>query len=390
MRYTVDERHERIVELVREHGSLRVADLAHHLGISLVTARRDVETLASGGRLDRVRGAVHWPGTPAPRGQTPQPIPDLRPSTAPEPEAPVIGMVVPQSQHYFGEIIRGARETVAAVGGRLILGYSGYRPEQDSAQVDRMLESGVHGLLLTPSWPTGTGGAGDTGGADAKSGELTLPAVLVERRGEVGTRVAGLDHVCTDHAAGAGVAVRHLVEIGHRKIALIAGESPTAVQVRRGYEAALRAFGVSGPPVEPLALQGGEVDTERIDTVAERLAALVESGEVTAALVLSDIDAILLLQSLRSRAPHLRVPEDLALVAYDDDVAALSDLPLTAVAPPKYEVGATAAELLLQRVREGAAGTQGGARRHVDLLPELRVRASCGEATENSSDQTDR
>ncbi|MEU9996179.1 substrate-binding domain-containing protein [Streptomyces sp. NPDC050848] len=401
MRYTVDERHERIVELVREHGSLRLADLAHHLGISAVTARRDVETLAASGRLDRVRGAVHWPGTPAPQGRPPQPIPETRGPAAPEPEAPVIGMVVPQSQHYFGEIIRGAREAVAAAGGRLILGYSGYRPDQDAAQVDRMLEAGVHGLLLTPSWPSGTGGAGDAGDTGDASGagaagstedaggtgattgadaDFAVPAVLVERRGEVGTRVAGLDHVCTDHAGGAGLAVRHLVDLGHRKIVLIAGESPTAVQVRRGYETALRTCGVSGPPIEPIALYGGDIDTARLDAAAEQLAALVEKDGVTAALVLSDIDAILLLQSLRARAARIGVPEDLALVAYDDDVAALSDLPLTAVAPPKYEIGATAAELLLQRVRERAAGTTAGARRHVDLLPELRVRASCGAA----------
>ncbi|MFD9036067.1 substrate-binding domain-containing protein [Streptomyces sp. NPDC059567] len=373
MRYTVDERHERIVELVREHGSLRVADLAHHLGISAVTARRDVEALAASGRLDRVRGAVHWPGTPAPQGRPPQPIPEM-PPTAAEPEAPLIGMVVPQSKHYSGEIIRGAREAVAAAGGRLVLGYSGYRPEQDAPQVERMLESGVHGLLLTPSWASGTGGSESTGA------DFAVPAVLVERRGEVGTRVAGLDHVCTDHAGGAGLAVRHLIELGHRKIALVAGESPTAVQVRIGYEAALRAFGVSGPPVEPIALYGGDIDMARIDAAAEQLAALAAERKVSAAVVLSDTDAILLLQSLRSRAPRLRVPEDLALVAYDDDVAALSDLPLTAVAPPKYEVGATAAELLLQRVRERATGAAPGARRHLDLLPELRVRASCGES----------
>ncbi|MEU9860606.1 substrate-binding domain-containing protein [Streptomyces sp. NPDC047971] len=374
MRYTVDERHERIVELVREYGSLRVADLAEHLGISTVTARRDVEALASEGRLDRVRGAVHWPGTPAPQGRTRHPLPEPRPvERAPEPRDVVIGMVVPQSRHYFGEIIRGAREAVTAAGGRLVLGYSNYQPDHDAAQVRRMLEAGVHGLLLTPSWPSGTGGSGD-------EGDIPVPAVLLERRGEVGSRAAALDRVCTDHAGGAGLAVRHLVDLGHERIALVAGDSPTTVQMRAGYEDALRVFGVTAPAVEPIVLEPGDRAPDSIDAAARRLTELVAEGEVTAAIVLSDTDAILLLQSLRGLGERIRVPEDLALVAYDDDVAALSDLPLTAVAPPKFEVGETAATLLLRRVRERAAGAAGGARQHLDLLPELRVRASCGES----------
>ncbi|MFJ3583014.1 substrate-binding domain-containing protein [Streptomyces sp. NPDC090127] len=376
MRYTVDERHERIVELVREYGSLRVADLAEHLGISSVTARRDVEALASEGRLDRVRGAVHWPGTPAPQGRPRQSLLEARlTERTPEPQDVVVGMVVPQSRHYFGEIIRGVREAVTAAGARLVLGYSNYQLDQDAAQVRRMLEAGVHGLLLTPSWASGTGGA-------ESEGDFAVPTVLLERRGEAGTGAAGLDRVCTDHAGGAGLAVRHLLGLGHERIALVAGDSPTTVQMRAGYEAALRTFGLSAPAVEPIVLESGDRAPAGIDAAAERLSALVAKGEITAAIVLSDTDAILLLQSLRSLGERIRVPEDLALVAYDDDVAALSDLPLTAVAPPKFEVGRAAAELLLQRVRERAAGAAPAARRHVDLLPELRVRASCGESAQ--------
>lgn len=64
MRLHVDQRHERVLALVRERGSLRVADLANELGVSAVTLRRDVETLAAQGRVQRLHGAVVWPGTP--------------------------------------------------------------------------------------------------------------------------------------------------------------------------------------------------------------------------------------------------------------------------------------------------------------------------------------
>ncbi|HET6860509.1 MAG TPA: substrate-binding domain-containing protein, partial [Streptomyces sp.] len=71
----------------------------------------------------------------------------------------------------------------------------------------------------------------------------------------------------------------------------------------------------------------------------------------------------------------MRVPQDCSVVAYDDVVAALGSTPLTAVAPPKAEVGRVAAELLLRRLMEPPEPGTGGARR-VELLPELMVRGS--------------
>ncbi|MGW7355316.1 substrate-binding domain-containing protein [Streptomyces sp. NPDC054802] len=80
---------------------------------------------------------------------------------------------------------------------------------------------------------------------------------------------------------------------------------------------------------------------------------------------------------LRSTPGSLKVrravPGDLAVVSYDDEVAGLGDLPLSAVAPSKHEVGVSAVELLAARVAEPDRP-----RRQVSILPELRVRASSG------------
>ncbi|RST10648.1 DeoR family transcriptional regulator, partial [Streptomyces sp. WAC05374] len=62
MRESAVVRHDRLLALVRERGTARVSDLAAQLGVSPVTARRDVEALASRGLLDRVHGQVSWPG----------------------------------------------------------------------------------------------------------------------------------------------------------------------------------------------------------------------------------------------------------------------------------------------------------------------------------------
>ncbi|GAB4050697.1 substrate-binding domain-containing protein [Catellatospora paridis] len=358
MRYTVEERHERILELVRAAGTLRVTELAEQLDISTVTLRRDVEQLAVQGRLERVRGSVSWPHAETPEGRGHL--------IAPAAAGAVIGLVVPQATHYFADVIRGAQDATAAAGGRLVLAVTNYQPSQDAAQAERLVAAGVDGLLLVPSWITGE----DSGSADWL--ELGVPAALVERRGTPGTIAAELDRVCSDHAAGAGLALRHLASLGHRQIALVSGISATQVQVRRGYEAALSALGLSAP-MPPVELYAGDVVPERIEAVADTLAAAVGERRISAALVVGDVDALLIVQSLRARG--VRVPEDLALVAYDDDVAALSDLPLTAIAPPKHAVGEAAVRLLLQRL---SAEGKGIPRYHLDLLPELRLRVSCG------------
>lgn len=90
----------------------------------------------------------------------------------------------------------------------------------------------------------------------------------------------------------------------------------------------------------------------------------------------SDEDAIVLVPRLQARG--VRVPEDLALIAYDDQVATLADVPLTAVAPPKRSVGELATGILLRRIAERTGRLTPGPRQHLDLLPELRIRASCG------------
>ncbi len=358
------------------YGPLRDAELAHHLGISTDTARRDVEALSVAGRLNRTRGAVSLPGA-AVTGVPAIRVLSEEPADGTDAGGLTVGLVVPHASHYFGEVIRGVREAVDASGSRLVLGITGYVPGQDEVQARRLLDTGADGLLLAPGWMY------DGTEENAPCLHRGSPTALLDRGAAAGPQPAEFDGVCTDHAAGAGLAVRHLAGLGHTGIALLAGTSATGVQVRAGYETALRSTGRTFPPAAMIDLPGSGADAAGMKDAAAQLAKAVDQGTVSAALVVGDTDAILLLQALASVAPGLRVPQDLALVAYDDEVAALSDLPLTTVAPPKYEVGQEAVRLLEQRVREQrGTGRATGARRHLALLPELRVRRSCGAAEE--------
>lgn len=364
MRLHVGQRHERVLALVRERGSLRVTDLAGELGVSTVTLRRDVETLATQGRLRRVHGSVVWPaaGTgPAP-GTAPTPAPA---AAARDAEGVVAGMVVPTLDHPFGEIVQGARDALEARGGRLVLGLSGH-PGGDAEQAGGLVAAGAQGLLLTP---------GPGPGDDDLTAGTGVPLVLVERQAPPGSPAADLDHVRSDAAHGAAMAVRHLASLGHHSVALVLREAAHADRLRAGYAAAVEALGLTPAPGSPYCAPARLPEAERIGQTADHLRALAEEHGVRAVLLDGDEFAVVLVPRLR--ALGVLVPEDLAIVVHGDEVASLADPPLTAVAPPKRAVGEAAVALLLERIAERRSGDS-GPRRHVGLLPALRVRASCG------------
>ncbi|MDJ0379950.1 substrate-binding domain-containing protein [Streptomyces sp. G-G2] len=390
MRPHVDQRQAQVLALVRARGSVRVSDVAQELGVSPVTLRRDIEAMAARGEIQRMHGAISRVEPTAAEGRGP----GRAGGTSARAEAAasgadragpgaaaglVVGMVVPTTEYYYADVVRGARDVVEARGARLTVGLTRYLPGEDRTQADRLLSTGADGLLLTPNWDAGSPGPGE----GAWTAELAVPTVLVERWAPPGHPAAALDRVVSDHAHGAARAVQHLVELGHRRIALACQETPTSPRLRAGYEAAVAALGLAPAPAWP---QTGPGTTpvaalsvaDRFARTLEYLCAAVTSGGVTAALIHSDTDAIMLIPRLQARG--VRVPEDLAVITYDDEVAGLADVPLSAVAPAKREVGARAAELLLERLAGGggtAYGPHGGGspRQHLELLPRLTIRS---------------
>ncbi|MFJ9077375.1 substrate-binding domain-containing protein [Streptomyces sp. NPDC102278] len=352
MRAHVDQRQAQVRALVRARGSVRVTDLARELGISPVTLRRDIEAMAARGEIHRMHGMIsRVEQSPAPTGRREGLREGRREGLAAAGgEGWVVGMVVPTTEYYYADVVRGAREVVEARGARLTVGLTRYLPGEDRTQADRLLSTGADGLLLTPNWDTGSAGPGE----GAWTAELPVPTVLVERWAPPGHPAAALDRVVSDHAHGAARAVRHLVDSGHRRIALACQETPTTARLRAGYEAAVSALGLEPAPPWPPAASDPLSVADRFARALDYLYEAVTTRGVTAALIHSDTDAIMLIPRLQARG--VRVPEDLAVITYDDEVAGLADVPLTAVAPAKREVGARAAGLLLDRLAFGAAG----------------------------------
>ncbi|MFI1963144.1 substrate-binding domain-containing protein [Streptomyces pathocidini] len=362
MRESVEERHKRILRIVRERESVRVAELAAELEISVETVRRDVTALADIGRVRRLHGSVTWPAAPLNARDARL----ARQAPAPPTSGLLLGMVVPTSNYFYRSIIQGARDAAAAAGARLLVGITEYYRGRDATQIRNMIEAGVDGLLLTPSWSV----HGPTETDAAQLAELKTPAVLVERRIPLGLPGANLDRASSDHSGGASMAVRHLAGLGHRRIALLARNTHTWPHIRRGYQATV---GTLGLPDDDISSTSGSPDefNDEFENHTERLMELMDTGEVRAAIVHTDSDAANLLQWLLAQG--VRVPEDFALVCYNDELAALTATPMTSVSPANHALGETAVKLLLRRVEE-----PGVEHSTVEWLPRLLIRKSCG------------
>lgn len=322
-------------------------ELSAGSGMSVSTVRRAVDDLVAEGLVVRRQGAGTF--VLAPDGQGGR----RAASRA------LVGVLVPDTTFYYPRVLQGIEEGLSAAGARLLLACSGYDQGREAKDMQSMLDAGVDGLLLVPTLAGPEPADRHLRRLDA----LPVPTVLVERRG--GSLGDTNEYVCTNHEAGAHDAVRHLAALGHRAIGLTLREdSPTTEPVSRGFHQAVVELGCTTTEFRAKR-------EEWSPAAADRCLAGLRAAGATAAVCFGDRQATLLVSA--ARRAGLSVPGDLALVAYDDEIADLADVPLTAVAPPKHLLGRTAAELLLRRLEQPEL-----ARHQILLRPGITVRASCG------------
>jgi LacI family transcriptional regulator len=269
-----------------------------------------------------------------------------------------VGVVVLDvSNPFFTEMFRGAESRLQAEGYVLMLASTDDSIERETSFVRAMEEHRVEGVLITPV------------GADLERLEglktRGVPTVLLDRK-------ATADEFCSvtvDDVRGGELAARHLFELGHRDVAFVNG--PTTIRQcrdrRQGVRKAVRSVTktmkvqVNELPVGALTVRHGEDVVERILEMKPR---------PTAVMCANDLLALGVLRGLAARG--VRVPEDLAVVGYDDLIfGSMLSPALTSVRQPAFELGVAAAQLLLDEVRN-----PDHRHREVRFEPELVVRAS--------------
>ena len=270
-----------------------------------------------------------------------------------------VGLVVLDSANpFFAEVARGAEERAAEHGVTVLLGSSGQDAARENAYLDLFREQRVNGVLLTPL-------ALDDARAEILE-TAGVPIVLVD------AEVDGeLPSVAVDDVEGGYLAVQHLLQQGRRRI-LFAGGPASVRQVADRLEGARRALAeVPDATLEVSSTDELTVLAGRL--VGEELARRDAEDRPDGVFCANDLLAVGVLQGAAILG-KLRVPEDLALIGYDDiDFAQSTVVPLSSIRQPAREIGAAAVDALFATLGDPDAAPQ-----RIRFRPELIVRASTG------------
>lgn len=257
---------------------------------------------------------------------------------------------------FFTEVARGAETRATEEGLSVLVANSDQQPRRELTHLELFAEQRMLGALVTP--------VEDDTAALHRMVERGLPVVLVDRR----SRDDRLASVSVDDVEGGRLAAAHLIERGRTRLAFVGG--PVALrQVSDRLEGAQQAVADSGATLEFIGTTALTVEQGR--EVGARLAARPERDRPTAVFAANDQVAVGLLQSL-VMSGRVAVPEDIALIGYDDtDFCESTVVPLSSVRQPAQLIGSTAVELLLDRRGPNTARC-----RQVVFTPELAIRRS--------------
>ncbi len=328
-----------------------IKDVALRAGVSVTTVSHvvnDTRHVSAKGR-ERVEEAIRELGY----------VPNAMARSLKSNTTSTLGMLIPNSSNpYFAEIVRIVEDRCFGAGYTLVLCNTDDEPRRQSVYLQVLAERRIDGLIVVST------GAGDDDSLVTQLHGLRIPTVLVDR--EIADPACDL--VETAHMQGGLLAVRHLLSLGHKRIACIGGPVGVMPSEQRieGWRIALAEAGAT-PSTDALLWRGGFTSQGGY----EAMHAILRTEQAPSAVfVCNDLMAIGALRAAHESGVH--VPDDLSIVGFDDiELSAYTSPPLTTVAQPKERIGALAVDMLLERV----GGKRRDARKVV-LQPELRVRAS--------------
>ncbi len=270
----------------------------------------------------------------------------------------ILGLILSDlGNPFFAAVVSGVEAVAYAAGYSLLLCSSDEDPLREESYVHVLLAEMVDGVIISPVDENST-----TCQALIDRG---VPVVAMDRR----LRHLDVDTVVVDNVRAAYQAVKHLIGLGHQRIALIGGPAKVTTG-RERQEGYLQALADSGLPIDGDLIRAGDF---KQDGGYQQARALLEMcNPPTAVFVANNMMTLGALNAIHEK--QLDVPKDIAVVGFDDMPWAQSLMPpLTAVAQPAYDLGSCAASMLLARISDKDRPV-----REIKLDTRLVIRASCG------------
>lgn len=277
-------------------------------------------------------------------------------------ETKTIGLIISDIQNqYFIDVIKAISDECIRNGYMVFLADSNDDAKRELEIAQSFCERCVDGVILSP-----------TTNSERYVGqyfrERDIPIVYIDRMLDLNG-----DWVGSENERSMQMLTEHLIGLGHKRIAFAAGLRciSTTEERLRGYENALKANGI--PYDEALVIEGESrsIPAEKhTREMIERMAGMDHCP--TAIIAANNLMVLGVMKALIDL--EIRVPEDMAVAAFDDcEWAALFRPRLTTVVQPCRDIGQKAAELLLERIRN-----KGGTPQRIYFQPQLVVRESCG------------
>jgi LacI family transcriptional regulator len=331
------------------HRRVTLKDIARDAGVSVTTASRALHGVTGGARApsadtaERVRAAAARLGYS--RDQLASGLRTRR--------SRLLGMLVPRlSDYVLATIYEGVEEAARHAGYRTVVANTYDDPDEQRARAEVMLDHRVEGLII--------GDASERGDLLDDLERRGVPFVLVSRRTGAHPAVTG------DDVVGGRLVAEHLLDRGHVRVAVLAGE-PYASTGSDRTRAFLERWSAAGPAVPADRVVHGPFDAAGGRQAMQRV--LDTPGPLpTAVFAVNDFAAIGAMGALRDAG--LRVGRDVAIVGYNDvSLAAELPIPLSSVATPNLEMGRRGVELLVEILDGERPGS-------IRLPPQLRIRTS--------------
>lgn len=331
--------------------TVTIRDVARAAGASVATVSATINNsdYVSKGMRKRIRQAIrrlHYRPNDLARGLRLQ-------------RTRTIAIVVPDlSNHFYIDLVRGVKDYAGSANYTLLVGDSREKWEEERAYLDLFHRRRVDGIIRVPSLEGGKARAGRVLGG--------IPVVYADRLRTSGNHVVG--EVGVDNVAAAEEAVRYLLSLGHRRIAIISGprEDRNSADRLEGYRRAMRGARIQ---IVQRLIHAGDNDFGSGQRCAIELLSL--ASRPTAVFCTNNLMALGALRAIQEL--KLRCPKDVSLLGFDDfEWAALLRPALTVVRQPAREIGSTAARALIDRLEDRTSAS-----RSYILPTELAVRSSC-------------
>lgn len=258
---------------------------------------------------------------------------------------------------YFGSLVHAVEQALSDAGYVLIVGDSHDAAEPEKRVTDSLLDRQVDGMIVAPA----AGSEHSTLPGIARTG---TPLVLIDRMLDV-----DCDQVGPENEASARMLTEHLLDLGHRRIAVVRGIPGISSTTERfgGYVAALASRGIA---LDPALVVEGQSSTDEAEREVRAL--MARANRPTALVSMNNAMTIGTLKAVQSLG--LSIPDDVAFVCYDDfEWSDLFSPRLTAAGQDVQTIGATAADLLLRRIRR-----EDGPPQRIRVPTTFHHRGSCG------------